>query len=644
MKNYVFLSLSLALCGVSAQAQICLSSHKLHSLGSRHEDITTGNMNPNEDNLTDLVALRKQIGTEQGQVQIFKRSGTDGNGQPTFTMMAYNVAGSPYRLFVADFDGVNGDDVALTNNDNNTGSTITVLLNDGSGNLTPPVTYPVGLAPTGITGGHFNNDGHIDLAVASFHGQKVTILYNNGAGGFGNPQAVTTAFGNQVYFAHDVVAGDFDDDGKADIAVALATSDPYYALMTRNVQGVYAMHQPQFVGSYSIAWAKMDTADFNRDGIPDIVMATHSTAPVLAVVKARKNDLSPGFVTYACPGGARDVACGDFNGDGNPDIAVASDFGGVMGASRDSVKIILTRGDYNLSAGVQKTFALDQYFAKALTAADFNGDGKPDIAIANDNYANPDLYTLINETPYFDISGDSLFCALGSTAALAAAGNPALSYIWSVPGYTTPNPVDSFSFQANSLDNFYSVSGSAGAGCYNRSFGVVRVKPANITVDNNPDTVLTAHASNAAFQWLHCTAQGDTIIPGATGQSFTPDSSGSYRVVVTSAYGCTDTSACRSVIIPQNPNNPGNPGVGLDDAQAVKALRIYPNPASGAFTVEYPGGVRAVSVMDLTGRVVQRTNGNGAQVLALNFDAPAGVYILRIETPDGTYTQRLLSK
>ena len=91
-----------------------------------------------------------------------------------------------------------------------------MLLSNGDGTFQPQVTYAVGSFPLGIVAGDFNGDGRLDLAVANdnYNG-SVSVLLGNGDGTF-QPQ-VTYAVG---YAPQAIVAGDFTGNGILDLAVA----------------------------------------------------------------------------------------------------------------------------------------------------------------------------------------------------------------------------------------------------------------------------------------------------------------------------------------------------------------------------------------------------------------------------------------
>ena len=96
-------------------------------------------------------------------------------------------------------------------------SNVSVLLGNGDGTFQPQVTYAVGSWPDAIVAGDFNGDGRTDLAVANFDSNDVSVLLGNGDGTF-RPQ-VSYPVGSQPVA---LVTGDFTGDGRTDLAVANA--------------------------------------------------------------------------------------------------------------------------------------------------------------------------------------------------------------------------------------------------------------------------------------------------------------------------------------------------------------------------------------------------------------------------------------
>ena len=94
------------------------------------------------------------------------------------------VGTRPVAVMLADFDGDDDLDIAVTNNTTNN---VSILLNNGSGGFTARVARGTGAGPRGIAAGDLDGDGDIDLVVANFGADTVSILLNNGSGGFTRP-------------------------------------------------------------------------------------------------------------------------------------------------------------------------------------------------------------------------------------------------------------------------------------------------------------------------------------------------------------------------------------------------------------------------------------------------------------------------
>jgi hypothetical protein len=165
----------------------------------------------NGDGKLDLAVSGSINGTASGAIILL------GNGDGTFTQGSTTKAGD--FVTVADFNGDGKLDLAICDS---AGNTVTILLGDGTGNFTTASGSPmsVGLQPDSIVAGDFNNDGKLDLAVANNGDGSVTLLLGNGDGTFTPASSSPYGVGQGP---SGIAAADFNHDGKLDLAVTNST-------------------------------------------------------------------------------------------------------------------------------------------------------------------------------------------------------------------------------------------------------------------------------------------------------------------------------------------------------------------------------------------------------------------------------------
>ncbi|MEO5754617.1 MAG: FG-GAP-like repeat-containing protein [Chthoniobacterales bacterium] len=265
------------------------------------------------------------------------------------------VGGPSLNLLTADFNNDGKADLAVTNE-----SQVVLFLGDGAGNFGLATTYNAGLVPRGMAIGDLDKDGRTDLVVVDL--RSIAVLLNNGAGGFEEPVYYTAGEGPNA-----VGTGDFNGDGNTDVAVVNRDSDNVTVLLGNGTGGFDSLlHFPAGDLPYGIA-----IGDYDNDGKLDLAISTYTSEEVLIL----RGDGTGSFSTinsYPLGGNASRIIAGDFNHDQNLDLAV-----GVYNVfPNNHIAVFLGHGDgtFTESAGI---LAPD---AQGLAAADFDGDGNLDLA------------------------------------------------------------------------------------------------------------------------------------------------------------------------------------------------------------------------------------------------------------------------
>jgi hypothetical protein len=244
--------------------------------------------------------------------------------------------------------------------------------------FTQPVGSPLatGSLPRSLAAGDFNLDGKPDLAVANLGSNDVTIILGNGNGGFTQATGSPISAGSLPQF---VAAGDFNLDGKPDLAVANQGSGNVTILLGEGT-GTFtqAIGSPIGVGvnPFSVA-----VDDFNRDGIPDLAIANEGSSNVTILVGngtgGFMEPIGSPFETGAAP---ISVVAGYFNSDDQPDLALAN-------SGSHNVTILLGNGNGGFAQAAGSPVGAG-FNPQSAGIGDFNLDGKSDLAVLNLSSAN----------------------------------------------------------------------------------------------------------------------------------------------------------------------------------------------------------------------------------------------------------------
>jgi hypothetical protein len=288
------------------------------------------------------------------------------------------IAGQqPERVVTGDFNGDGILDLAAVDSPNNK---VLIFMGNGNGTFQNPYTYATGGAPSNLVVSDFNNDGKLDLATVNNSGNSVSILLGNGNGFF--QSHVDFAVGTGPLW---LVAGDFDKDGNMDLAALNATAATV-SILLGNGDGTFKPQtfKPHLVfATTGTGPSSMTTADLNRDGNLDLVVTNFNSFGGNSVSVFLGNGDGTFRYLYdpTVAQGPLSVIAADFNGDGILDLAVAAGCGDGSSCGRPgSVSILLGLGNGVFQNKVDYNAGSFPY---TVVAGDFRSSGVLDLAITD---------------------------------------------------------------------------------------------------------------------------------------------------------------------------------------------------------------------------------------------------------------------
>ena len=301
---------------------------------------------------------------------------------------SYNFAGGPYAMIAADFNGDGNLDLAamslapgVTN--------LSVQLGNGDGSFQMPINYPLGqnIGSVSIVAADFNGDGKLDIAVLNIGGcstdvcaNTISVFLGNGDGTFQPQTTYPTALGAQF-----LLVGDFKRDGKLDLATG-NNSDihlnnenglPTVSVLLGNGDGTFQSHVDYPVGDNVTTITAMAAGDFNGDGNLDLACMSYDATDVaeLSILLGNGDGSFQAATQSSLPAYGLSLITADVNRDGKLDLVSARNT-----SPNGAVYVFLGNGDGSFQPGVS-------YMAGdgpgVVAAADLNADGKLDLVVAS---------------------------------------------------------------------------------------------------------------------------------------------------------------------------------------------------------------------------------------------------------------------
>jgi hypothetical protein len=322
----------------------------------------------NGDQIVDLAVGAGTTSNGGGAVSILMGKG-DGTFQPA---LSYGTGNNPWSLVAADVNHDGKLDLAFTNGDVNR---VSVLLGNGDGTFPSYANYSSGRDVVAIAVADFNGDGSADLAMVNQADNTVSIL-------FGSPSGKFT--GRQIYdVGHSpssAAVADLSGDGDLDVVVTNG-GDNSISVLLNHGNGVFGPISTYSVGSNP---GGIVIADFNGDHKPDLAV-TNTNDGTVSILLNRGDGTFLEAGTYGTGQGPASIVAADFNGDGKPDLAIADSLEPGNGLGSGLVSVLLNNGDGTF--GSRTDYSTGQ-FPASVVAGDFNGSGKMDLAVAG----NLDIY------------------------------------------------------------------------------------------------------------------------------------------------------------------------------------------------------------------------------------------------------------
>jgi len=542
----------------------------------------------------------------------------------------FSTGGNPEGIAMGDIDGDGKLDIVVSNYGSNSFSVFRNISTSGSitsGSFASSVDFSTGSNPGCVVIGDIDWDGKPDIVVANT-ANTFSIFRNTSTLG----SITTSSFATPINFSFGlntfgIALGDIDGDGKLDIAFTNWTQEKKVSILRNTSTSGSISFDPKVdfttgTNPYSVAFGDIDS-----DSKPDLVVANQLSSTVSVFI----NTSTSGSITassftssidFATGSNPRGIKFGDIDGDGKPDLIVANQFSWTVSVFRN----ISTTGSFttgSLEAKVDLATGENPY---GIAVGDIDGDGKPDIATAN-NTSNsisilrnivplPPPPTITSFTPTSAIVGKEVtitgtnFGSTQATSTIKFGSTIATATSWSATQIVTAVPT-------LTVGN-YTISVTTPGGTANSSsqFTVPVCNKPTIRKKGGINILICQTPNATSYQWY----LNDNAIVGAMKQFYVARKNyGNYSVQVVETSGCDGQSNAMAIT-------------------TSSLVSVYPNPVEKEFNLdlefEQVGKVtiRLVNSIGIVKRFITVNKSDETQTFPIDVGAlEKGVYFIRIE-------------